>query len=302
MPVIFGVTLAGFLLMVYFGPDRSLEMAGRNPTAEEIQSLREQLGMDRPVVAQYLQYLRELATGDFGHSTATGESVGQLLKRAIPVSAALLLPGFILGHLLAAVLAGIAAFHRDRWPDRAINAFAMLSMSISFVVVMISLQLLLSSRYGLNWFPARGWRMESVGQYLSYVAVPTAVMLFVAGGYNTRFYRSLFVEELGRDHIKAARGFGLGRARLFWQGVLPNCLLPALTRIAFSIPSLLVGGSLLIESYFGIPGVGKVAFDAITNGDQPVLKAIIGLSSLLMAVVMVSTDRLYRAVDPRLNA
>lgn len=302
IPVLLGVTALGFVLMVRFGPDRALELAGRNPTAQEVERIREQLHDDRPIAVQYGYYLKDLLTLNLGHSDSSGESVRSMLARTVPNSLALLLPGFVLGHVLALLLASIAALNRNRWPDRLINGAAVLGMSISFVVVMMAFQVLFASRYGLGWFPARGWGMETVGQWLSYVAVPTLVVTFVATGYNVRFYRAVLAEELAREHVRTCVMLGYSRWRIMTVAVLPNALLPILTRLMYSIPSLLVGGSLLLETYFGIPGVGKVTFDAITNGDQPVLKAVLGLSSLLMALVMVGTDRLYRAVDPRLNA
>ncbi len=302
VPVLLGVTALGFVLMVSFGPDRALELAGRNPTAEEVEQLRRQLYDDRPIVVQYVYYLKDLFTLNLGRSDSTGEPVTSMLARTVPNSLALLLPGFVLGHLLALLLASVAALHRNRWPDRLINGCAVLGMSISFVVVMMSFQVLFASRYGFGWFPARGWSMDSFGQWLSHVAVPTLVILFVATGYNVRFYRAVLVEELEREHVRTCRMLGYARWRLLAVAVLPNAALPIITRLMYSIPSLLVGGSLLLESYFGIPGVGKITFDAITNGDQPVLKAVLGISSVLMAITMVLTDRLYRAIDPRLTA
>ncbi|MDJ0656660.1 MAG: ABC transporter permease [Xanthomonadales bacterium] len=299
--LVLGVTFLGFLLMVYFAPDLSYQLAGKNPTAEQIQQIRQQLGYDQPLPVRYLQYLQELATFDFGYSDSSGERVTALLARTLPVSAALLLPGFILGHILAMGLGAVAAYGRGRWTDRLIAVVSGTGMSISFIVVMIAFQLVFASSYGLNWFPARGWQWATPAQYLSHVAVPTLTILFVSSGYNTRFYRAVFVEQIGQDYVKAARAFGYSRTRTFFRVILPNSLLPVLTRVLYSVPAILVGGSLLLESYFGIPGVGKSTFDAITSGDQPVLKAVIALSSLALAVVMLSVDRLYRVVDPRLR-
>ena len=300
--LVLGVTFLGFLLMVYFAPDASHQLAGKNPTAEEINQIRQQLGYDQPLPLRYLQYLRELVTLDFGYSNSSGEKVTGLLARTLPVSAALLLPGFVLGHLLAMALAGMAAFGRGGWLDRVVTALSGVGMSISFIVVMIAFQLIFASSYGLNWFPARGWQWATAAQYFSHVAVPTLALLFVSSGYNTRFYRAVFVEQMGRDYVRSARAFGYSRSRTFVRVILPNSLLPVMTRVLYSVPAILVGGSLLLESYFGIPGIGKSTFDAITSGDQPVLKAVIALSSLALAVIMLSVDRLYRLVDPRVRA
>ena len=299
VPLILGVTFISFLLMVYFGPDMTYELLGKNPTAEQIAQVRAQLGLDRPFWARYADYLWEMLTLDFGDSMSTGQSVRSLLADAVPISLALTLPGFVIGNLLGIALALAAAWFRGGWIDRGIMAFSVIGMSISFIIIIIAFQILFSSRYGLNFFPIRGWDMSSPGRYLYYVTVPTLAIVFVSLGYNTRFYRAVFVEEIGRDHIRTARAFGAGAGAILWKYVLKNSLIPIITRVMFSIPSIVIAGSLLIESYFGIPGVGKLAFDAVTTGDQPVLKAVVGATALLFVLVLIANDLLYRAVDPR---
>ncbi len=301
IPLILGVTFVSFLLMVYFGPDMTFEMLGKNPTPEQIAEVRTELGYDRPFLARYTEYLKELATLDFGLSDSSGESVSDMLNRSIPISLALVTPGFILGNLLGVLLALVAAYHRSGWIDKAIMGFSVVGMSISFLIVIIAFQILLSSSYGLNLFPVRGWNVHSLYDYVMYVTVPTLASVFVALGYNTRFYRAVIVEEMTRDHVRTARAFGISPRKLLYKHILKNAAIPIITRIMFSIPLVIVSGSLLIESYFGIPGVGKVTFDAITSGDQPVLKAVVGLTAVLFVITLLITDILYRAVDPRVS-
>jgi len=301
IPLVLGVTFISFLLMVYFGPDKTYELLGKNPTPQEIAEVRTQLGYDKPFFVRYADYLRELATLEFGNSDSTGEDVASLLARTIPISLALTGPGFVLGNLLGVLLALFAAFYRSTWIDKAIMASAVVGMSISFLIVIIAFQIIFASSYGLGWFPVRGWSVHSVGDYLSYVAVPTMAMVFVALGYNTRFYRSVLVEEMTRDHVRTARAFGVPPAKLFYKNILKNSMIPIITRVVFSIPLVIISGSLLIESYFGIPGVGKITYDAIISGDQPVLKAVVGLTAILFVLAQLLTDILYRAVDPRIS-
>jgi peptide/nickel transport system permease protein len=109
----------------------------------------------------------------------------------------------------------------------------------------------------------------------------------------------VFVEEIGRDHIRTAHAFGAAPAVILWKHVLKNSLVPIITRFLFSIPLVVISGSLLIETYFGIPGVGKVTFEAITNGDQPVLKAVVALTAVVFVLIQLAADVLYRLVDPR---
>ncbi|NND60967.1 MAG: ABC transporter permease [Gammaproteobacteria bacterium] len=301
IPLVLGVTFISFVLMVYFGPDKTYELLGKNPTQQQIEEIRHELGYDRPFVVRYFDYLRELVTLDFGHSDSTGERVSRLLLRTIPISLALVTPGFILGNVLGIVLALIAAYHRGGWIDKLIMTGAVVGMSISFLIAIIAFQLIFSSSYGLNLFPVRGWDVYSLSDYLRYVTVPTLATVFVALGYNTRFYRAVLVEEMTRDHVRTARAFGIPPAKLLYKNILKNSLIPIITRIMFSIPLVVISGSLLIESYFGIPGVGKVTYDAITTGDQPVLKAVVGLTAVLFVFTLLLTDILYKVVDPRVS-
>ncbi len=301
IPLLLGVTLLSFTLMVYFGPDKTFDLLGKNPTVEQIAEMRHQLGYDRPFLVRYAQYLRELATLDFGHSDSTGEKVSGLLVRSIPVSLALELPGFVLGNVLGIALALVAAFHRGRWPDKLIMGFAVVGMSISFLVVIFVFQIWFCSSYGLDLYPVRGWSVATLADYLRYVTVPTLATVFVALGYNTRFYRAVIVEEMNRDHVRTARAFGAPPAQLFYRDILKNCAIPIITRIMFTIPAIVIGGALLLETSFGIPGVGKATYEAIISGDQPVLKAVVGLTAVLFVLTLLVTDILYRAVDPRVS-
>ena len=299
VPLLLGVTFISFLLMVYFGPDKTYELLGKNPTSEQIAEVRAQLGYDRPFLLRYGEYLGQLATLDLGHSESSGEAVAGLIARTLPVTVALVLPGFVLGNVLGVLLGMVAAWWRGSWLDRLVMGASVVGMSISFLVIIIVLQVLLCTPWGLNLFPARGWEVTGLPSYLLYVTVPTLALVLVTLGYNTRFYRAVMVEELGRDHIRTAIAFGATPTAILFRHVLKNSLVPVLTRFMFSIPLVIISGSLLLETYFGIPGIGKATFDAITSGDQPVLKAVVGLTAVLFVLAQLLIDIFYRMVDPR---
>jgi len=301
IPLVLGVTLVSFVLMVHFGPDKTYDLLGKNPTAEQIAEVRHQLGYDQSFVVRYAQYLKELSTMDFGYSDSSGEKVSTILFRTIPVSLALILPGFILGNLLGVILALVAAYHRGQWTDKIIMGASVMGMSVSFLIVIIAFQAIFSSTRGLDMFPVRGWDIYSFWDYLHYVTVPTLASIFVSLGYNTRFYRAVIVEEMGRDHVRTAKAFGAKPIELLFKAVLKNSLIPIITRIMFSIPLVVISGSLLLESYFGIPGVGKVTYDAIITGDQPILKAVVGLTAIMFVFTLIINDILYKVVDPRIS-
>jgi len=299
IPLVLGVTFISFLLMVYFGPDKTYELVGKNPTAEQIAEVRHALGYDRPFLVRYGDYIRQLATFELGLSDSTGEPVAAILTRTLPVSIMLVVPGFLLGNVLGLALGLAAAWHRGKWLDKLVMSASVVGMSISFLVIIIGLQVLLCTPYGLNVFPARGWEVDSAGSYLYYVTVPTLALVLVTLGYNTRFYRAIMADEIERDHIRTLRAYGAGPLELLFGHVLKNSLVPVLTRFMFSVPFVLISGSLLLESYFGIPGVGLVTFNAITSGDQPILKAVVGLTGVLFVLALTVNDMLYTLVDPR---
>jgi peptide/nickel transport system permease protein len=299
IPLVLGVTFISFLLMVYFGPDKTYELVGKNPTAEQIAEVRHELGYDRPFLVRYGDYIRQLATFDLGLSDSTGEPVAAILTRTLPVSIMLVVPGFLLGNLLGLALGLAAAWHRGKWLDKLVMSASVVGMSISFLVIIIGLQVLLCTPYGLDIFPVRGWEVDDTGSYLYYVTVPTLALVLVTLGYNTRFYRAVMADEIERDHIRTLRAYGAGPLELLFKHVLKNSLVPVLTRFMFSVPFVLISGSLLLESYFGIPGVGLATFNAITSGDQPILKAVVGLTGVLFVLALTVNDVLYTLVDPR---
>lgn len=298
--LVLGVTLVSFVLMVWFGPDQTYTLVGKNATAEQIAEVRRELGYDRSFPVRYVGFLRDLARLELGASHSSGERVSRILARTVPITLALMLPGFVLGNLLGIWLAMSAVRRQGLWVDRLISGVAVVGMSLSFLIIIIALQVLLSTPYGLNWFPVRGWQVGGLISYLHYVTVPTLCLVAVTIGYNTRFYRAVFAEEYGKDHIRTALAFGASPGVIMWRHVLRNSAVPIITRVLFSIPLVVISGSLLLESYFGIPGVGKVTFDAITSGDQPVLKAVVALTAVAFVLIQTAADILYRLLDPRL--
>lgn len=295
-----GVTLFSFWLIVVLGPDLTYKHLSRNPTAEEITTVRHSLGYDRPWWQRYGEFVGRMLRGDLGHSDDSGERISQILKRSMPVSLALLLPGFILGHLVGLVLAMLAAWRQHRWSDQTLNLLAVVGMSVSFPAVMLLAQWGLSSRQGLDAFPVQGWAMDSMAQYLRYVSVPSVALLVVTVGYNLRFYRALLVEQLTQEYVLTARAYGAGAATILVAHVLLNILNPVVTRVLYSLPGLLVGGSLLLEKHFNIPGIGMVSYDAVVNGDQSMVLVLVTLSALLFVLLNETIDGVYRWIDPRL--
>lgn len=301
IPTLFGVTLISFILMVYFGPDRTFMLLGKNPTEQQIEEIRAELGYDQPFVQRYLDYVSDLATFDLGYSDSTGEKVTSILARTVPISLLVAIPAFILSNVISVTLALLAAFYRGGWPDRTIMVLAVVGMSTSFLIVVIAGQIVFSSEYGLDWFPVQGWSSDSALEYFQYVTVPTLTTTFVAVGYNTRFFRAVIVEELNRDYVRTARAYGASPTKLLFKHILKNAMVPILTRIMITIPFVIIGGNLVVESYFSIPGVGLTTYDAIVTGDLPIVKAVVAILSIIYIAVLILTDVLYKLIDPRIS-
>lgn len=297
IPILLGVTLITFLLFHVFGGNPVVQFLGKSATAEEIARLEREHGLDRPLLVQYLGYLEEIVTLDFGRSFVTKEPVGEMLSRGAVPSLSLTLPALLATSLLAISIGLVAAFFRGRFMDRALMAAAVMGMSISFLVYIVVGQYLLA--FQLPLFQIHGYE-DGVTERWQYLALPILILVVVGLGYDTRFYRSVFVEETARDHVTTALAKGAGEGRVMFRHVLKNALIPIITRIMISLP-FLVTGSLLLESFFGIPGLGTTLLDALNTADFPVIKAYTVLISVLFIVSTILNDVLYAVVDPRVR-
>lgn len=314
IPLLFGVTFLSFVLMVHFGPDLTYTILGKNPTPEQIAEVRAELGYDQPFLKRYWMFLKEILTLDFGSSISSGEKVSSILKDSVPISLLVALPAFILSNGIGILLALVAASHRGKFWDKTIMVFAAVGMSISYLMVVIAFQVIFCTSYGFNWFPVQGW-VEAPPEYAdvtwgetayyywyyywSYVAVPTLASVFVALGYNTRFFRAVIVEELNRDYVRTARAYGVRNWKIMLKHVLKNAMIPISTRIIITIPFVIIAGNLVVEKFFGIPGVGLVTYEAITSGDLPIVKAVVTCTAVLYVLALILTDIVYKVIDPR---
>ncbi len=301
IPLIFGVTLISFVLMVYFGPDKTYDLLGKNPTQQQIEEVHHQLGYDQPFLTRYFIFFKEIITFDFGYSDSTGEKVSSIFARTIPVSLAVQLPILISGNIISIILALIAAYFRGKMIDKSVMFVAVIGMSVSYLIIVILFQIIFCSSYGLNIFPVQGWEVESFTSYLKYVTVPVLASVFLSIGYNTRFYRAVIVEEITKDHVRTARAFGTHPLKLLFKNILKNSLIPIMTRIIITLPFIIIAGSIVLESYFSIPGIGLVLYDAILTGDLPIIKAAVTWTAMIYVLSLILTDIMYTVVDPRVT-
>lgn len=294
--VMFGVTLLTFVLFHAFAPDPVRAALGQHATPASIAALRAQWGLDRPLPQQFGLFLQQIVRFDFGRSFVNGDDLATLVGRGAWVSLAVTLPPFLAGLVVSVAVALFVAYHRGGWVDRMSRAVFIGGMSISALVYVIVGQYLLA--FKLGWFPISGFERGWAG--LPYLLLPWLILLAVSIGPDVRLYRAVMLEEVGSDYVRTARSKGAGEVRVLLGHVLPNVAIPILTNTVTSLPFLVLG-SLLIERYFTIPGIGDLVVGALANGDFPVLKAVTVLSALALVTCNLLTDLLYAWADPRVR-
>ncbi|MGM9516225.1 ABC transporter permease [Roseateles sp. DB2] len=296
IPTLLGVVLLVFFLFRWFGGDPAEILGGQNASAEQIQAIREQLGLNRPVWEQLLIFLKQIATFNWGHSWATNESVATLFATRMPATLTVMLPILCLEVLLAIPFALAVAAVRGSLTDRAVMVLSTVAVSISLLVYVIVGQYFFAFRLGL--FPVQGWSNSTWTNLTTYAPLPVMVAVAVALAPYTRLYRSFFLDEIGHDYVRTARAKGLPERRILLRHVLRNAMIPILTNISVALPGVFVG-SFLLEVFFSIPGLGRELLLAVNRSDYPVIQAFAIYLAMLTMVINLLTDLLYKWVDPR---
>jgi len=302
-----GVLLFLFwLFFVYADPqDVARRALGEKAPPEAIAQWLVNHGYDKPAVwnpaapldTRLAEHLRRMLGFDFGASDADDTPIAARLRDGIGPTLSITVPLFAIGLPLALAMALLVAFFRDTAIDRAGVVACVLAMSVSILIYILGGQFLLGKV--LRWFPISGFDPDPA-VLLRFVALPVAVGLLSGLGSDVRFYRTVFLEEAGRDYVRTARAKGAGDARVMARHVLPNALIPVLTNVSLSIPFLFTG-SLLLESFFGIPGLGAITVEAIQANDFSTLRVMVYLGSLLFVATQIATDVAYTWVDPRVR-
>ncbi len=291
-----GVALLVFMLFHVVGGDPALQILGNHASPERIADLRRQLGFDRPLLLQFVDYLRQIVTFDFGNSYATHRPIRQMILEGVGPSLSLAVPAFILTTVTALSAALVSSAYRGRWIDRVITLASAAGMSIPVLALILGAQYFLA--YRLGWFPISGY--EGGVETLNSVALPVLIWVIAGTGQQTRFFRTAITEEARQDYVRVGRAKGLSEPRIYLKHILANCLLPILTNLVIQIPFLLLG-SFLLESFFRIPGLGRMTIDAIQASDFPVIQAMTTLISVLFIVGNLLTDILCAWADPRVR-
>jgi len=296
VPTTFGIVLMAFLLFNVVGGSPAEVVLGKNATAESIAAFNRKWGYDKPLVwsldSQFVNFAAGFAKGDLGYSIEMNEPVKDVLLRGVGPSLSLTVPILLGGTVVALMLAMLAAAFRGGAVDKAVLVSSTVLMSVNYVVWVLLGQFLLSYKAGL--FPV--WGFESA----AYLALPVFIGIVSSLGTDVRFFRTAILDESYKPYVLTARAKGLPRAAVMIRHILPNALIPIVTYVSLSIPWLFTG-SLLLESFFGIPGLGSVSINAIHSADMAVVRAVVVLGALLYQFVNLATDLLYAALDPRVR-
>ena len=296
IPATVGILLLTFLLFNVVGGSPAETILGKNATKESIEAFNRKWGYDKPLVfardSQFVNFLASLAKGDFGYSIEMNEPVASVLARGVGPSLSLTVPILVGGSAVALMLAMAAAATRGSAVDSSILVASTALMSVNYVVWVLAGQFVLSYKLGL--FPV--WGYESA----VYLALPVLIGIVSSLGTDVRFFRSAFLDEIYKPYVLTARAKHLPKSRILFRHVLPNALIPIVTYISLSIPWLFTG-SLLLESFFGIPGLGSVSINAIHSSDMAVVRSLVVLGALLYQGVNLLADLAYAALDPRVR-
>ena len=296
LPIVFGISLIIFILFNIIPGNPALQLAGRYATQADLQRIEQELGLDQPLPKQYVFFLKQIVTFDYGKSYMNRQDINAMFWKGVPASLMLTIPAFLGTFVWSLVFSVLIAYWRGRLIDRAMLVFCIVTMSLSVLFFIIGGQYYFA--FKLKWFPIHGFAEGLEG--FRYVALPCLIWILLGIGPNVRLYRAVFLEELAKDYVRTARSKGLGTRVVLFKHVLKNAMIPIITNEIVNIPFLLTG-SFLLESFFGIPGVGDMLIVAISNNDYPVIKAFVILGSMAYVVFNLISDILYTWVDPRVR-
>jgi peptide/nickel transport system permease protein len=296
VPTLAGVILLVFLLFKYFGGDPAEILGGLHATAEQVESIRNELGLNRPVWDQLWLFATKVTTFDWGRSWATNEAVSNIFRTRLPATLTIMIPILVLEVVLAIVAGMAVAYVRGSLTDRLVMIVSTVALSISFLVYVIVGQYLFAFRLG--WFPVQGWSHSTWTNLTVYAPLPVMLAVLVSLAPGTRLYRSFFLDEIGHDYVRTARAKGVPERTILFKHVLRNAMIPILTNVATQLPGVFVG-SFLIEVFFSVPGLGREVYQAVGRSDYPVIQAVTIYLAALTMVINLVTDVLYKFVDPR---
>jgi peptide/nickel transport system permease protein len=301
IPLMLGVILFIFLVMALSPNDAALSVLGNQATAEQVAAFNAANGLDQPLLGRYVDYLWALVQGDLGRTYSLNEPISAIIGAALPVTIQLTVLGVVLAVVIALVLGVTGALYRDRWPDQLTRLVSMAGISIpSFWLAILLIQRL--STIGGGPLPSGHYvaPSESLGQWFQHLILPAIALAVPAGCALARVVRTSMVEELDRDYVRTATGAGLPPLVVVGRNVLRNALLTPLTVLGLQV-GYLIGGAVIIETIFTLPGMGTQIMSAVQQNDIGLIRGLVITIALGFVVVNLVVDLLYLAANPRLR-
>jgi peptide/nickel transport system permease protein len=290
--ILVGVSLVTFLLLFIVPADPARQIAGRTATPEQVEQVRKQLGLDLPFHQQYLRYLGNLAHGDLGRSYLQKSEVSELIASRLPATL-LLMAGAIFVELLIGLSMGLfAALKRNTWVDRTLMVGSFIGVSAPQFVVAILLLYVFG--FWLGWLPLGGY-----GTF-AHLILPSLTLGILGAGWYSRMMRSSMIEVLRQDFIRTARAKGLKPTTVIAVHALPNAILPIVAMIGIDI-GYFMSGIVVVESVFGWPGIGQLAWQAIQRVDIPIIMGVTLVSAVAIVLGNLLADLVAPLIDPRIK-
>ncbi len=300
VPVVLLVAVLAFLLMQMLPGDPAVIIAGPDASLEAVDKLRRELGLDRPILQQLVTWIAQLAQGNFGKSLGLNQTVLVAVGERLPVTLSLAFLSFSITLPVGVLLGMLAGYFRTSWIDAAVMGIALLGVSVPGFWIAILSVIIFSVTLG--WVPSSGYLPLSagVGPWFASLIQPASVLALFQIGYLARMTRSAMLDVLDQDYIRTARAKGVREWRVVGKHVFRNALMSVVT-VSGIILSLLIGGSVIIEQVFALPGVGRMVVQGIMARDYPLIQGTMLLFGFAFVLVNVTVDLIYTLVDPRVH-
>lgn len=303
--VLWLISVAVFVLFFVAPHDPARTIAGRQATAQTVTLVRHRLGLDQPVPEQYWHFLTRLLHGDLGFSYYNSEAVRSLIFARMPVTISLTIGGAILWLILGVGIGVMAARRPRSIVDRAATVFVLGGLSMpTFLVGLLLLYVLFFRLHlaGVDAFPGGGYvpLTENPAQWAQHLILPWLTLALVSAATYSRLTRGSLLEVLGEDYVRTARSKGLSERRVIYLHALRSALTPVVTQLGIDVGALL-GGAIITENVFGLPGLGQMAVQSVTTQDLPVIVGIVLVASFFVVAANIVVDMLYAVLDPRVR-
>jgi peptide/nickel transport system permease protein len=300
VPVILIISVLAFLLLSLLPGDPAIIIAGDQASPEAVEHVRQQLGLDRPFLQQLAIWLLNLAQGNFGSSLILNQSVLSAVGERLPVTLSLAALSISITIPVGVFLGSLAAYYRQSWIDAGVMTFALIGVSIPAFWIAILGIILFSVRLG--WVPSSGFTPISlgIGPWFSSVILPALILSLFQIGFLARMTRSAMLDVMGQDFIRTARAKGLSEWRTVGKHALRNALILIITATGILL-STAIGGSVVIEQVFALPGIGRMVVQAILARDYPLVQGTMLIFGFAFVLINLIVDVLYTLADPRVR-